>query len=166
MRSAVRVCLALALAGAVAGGANAAPGRGEAARAKGELAVVVHAGTPVTALTFGELRHLFLGERKYWEQGLPVQPLMPAAGTRERAAVLARIYEMTEARWKQYWVGRIMRDESTARPRTAATAEAVAKLAAGLPGSITVMDAAEVPAGLKVVRIDGLLPGEERYPLK
>jgi hypothetical protein len=35
-----------------------------------------------------------------------------------------------------------------------------------IPGSIAFVDAEQVPPNTKVLRINGTLPGEARYPLK
>ena len=35
-----------------------------------------------------------------------------------------------------------------------------------IPGSIAFVDAAQVPKGLKVVKINGHLPGEKGYPFR
>ena len=152
-----------------AAAALAAPGIG-VARAADDAgagwAVVVGPNVAATGLTFGELRHLFLGERKYWTPGSPVTLVLPAAGTPERAAVLKRIYEMTEPRYKQYWVARVFRDESTTKPKVVSTAEAACKLVAKTPGALTVVSAARVCEGAKVLKLDGKLAGEEGYALQ
>jgi hypothetical protein len=41
-----------------------------------------------------------------------------------------------------------------------------AELVTSLPGSVAFVDASQVPKGLKVLRINGRLPGQPGYPLK
>ena len=43
--------------------------------------------------------------------------------------------------------------------------ESATELVASIPGAVAFVDAAQVPKGLKVLRIDGRLPGEKGYPL-
>jgi hypothetical protein len=40
------------------------------------------------------------------------------------------------------------------------------ELVSVLSGAIVLMDASDVPAGLKVLQVDGLLPGSKNYALK
>jgi hypothetical protein len=40
------------------------------------------------------------------------------------------------------------------------------ELVTAIPGSITFMKASEISDTVKVVRVEGLLPGDDGYPLK
>jgi len=40
------------------------------------------------------------------------------------------------------------------------------ELAAGIPGAIAFVAADQIPRGLKVLKIDGRLPGARGYPLR
>jgi hypothetical protein len=40
------------------------------------------------------------------------------------------------------------------------------ELASSMPGALAFVDAAQVPKNLKVVKINGVLPGDSRYPLR
>jgi hypothetical protein len=40
-----------------------------------------------------------------------------------------------------------------------------AELAAAIPGAVAFVEAAQVPKGLKVLKINGKLPGDRDYPL-
>ena len=44
--------------------------------------------------------------------------------------------------------------------------EMATELVAAIPGAVAFVDAAKVPQGLKVLRIDGRLPGEKGYALR
>ena len=41
-----------------------------------------------------------------------------------------------------------------------------AELTSAIPGAVAFVDAAQVPKGLKVLKINGALPGDKSYPLK
>jgi hypothetical protein len=73
---------------------------------------------------------------------------------------------MSEAEFKQYWISKLFRDEATNGPRIVYSNEMADELVAAIPGSIAFVDATEVPKTLKVLRIDGKLPGEKGYPLR
>jgi ABC-type phosphate transport system substrate-binding protein len=130
-----------------------------------DLAIVVHPSTPVNGLTFAELRQVFLGERQYWTPGMPVVLLMRAPVAVEREAVLRVIYEMTEAGFKQYWIAKIFRAQSTSPPKIVYSNDTANQLVGSIPGAIAFVVASDVAPGLKALRVDGLLPGEPGYRL-
>src|SRR5713226_5564239 len=60
------------------------------------VAVIAHPRVPVADLKLSELRRLFLGERQFWSQDLPVVLLVPAQGLSEREILLSRVLNKTE----------------------------------------------------------------------
>ena len=130
-----------------------------------DLAIVVHPDTPVSKLTFAELRQVFLGERQYWTKDIPVVLLIRAPTSAERDAVLNVIYQMKEPQFKQYWIAKIFRAELSSPPKIVYSNESATQLIASIPGSIAFVAAADVKPGLKVLRVDDRLPGEAGYRL-
>src|SRR5215813_6873586 len=81
--------------------------------AEGEdVAIVVRADVPVDNLSFADLRRLMRGERQFWTSNLRVTLLVRAPVARERDIVLGKIYEMSEAQFKQYWIAKVFRAEA------------------------------------------------------
>jgi ABC-type phosphate transport system substrate-binding protein len=138
----------------------------QTARGGGDIAVVVHPDTPVSDLTLSDVRKVLLGERQYWSAKLPVVLLIRAPVARERDVVLRVIYQMSEEQFKQYWVAKIFRAEATTPPKIVYSNDMQYELISGIPGAIGFMDARNVRPGLKVLRVDGHLPGDKEYPLR
>jgi ABC-type phosphate transport system substrate-binding protein len=136
-----------------------------ASAAGADVAVVVHPNVPVSELSFAELRKILLGDRQFWSSRLRVTLLIQAPTAREREVVLKNVYQMTEAQFRQYWIGKVFRAEAAAGPKIVHSNEEAAQSAASLPGSIAFVDASRIPKDLKVLRIDGRLPGEPGYRL-
>ncbi len=130
------------------------------------VAVVVHPDTPVTDLNLGEVRSIFLGDRQYWNAKLPVVLLIRAPVAHERDVVLRVIYEMSEVQFKRYWIAKIFRAESATPPKIVYSNDMTNELTAAIPGAIAFLDSHDVRPGVKVVKVDGHLPGEPGYPLK
>jgi ABC-type phosphate transport system substrate-binding protein len=130
-----------------------------------DIAVVVHRDVPADNLTFTELRKIVLGDRQFWSSNLRVTLLIRAPVAHERDVVLKNILQMTEAQFRQYWIGKVFRAESSYAPKTIYTNEMAASLIANLPGSMSFMESGQVPKDMKILRIDGLLPGDKGYPL-
>jgi hypothetical protein len=152
-------------AGAILLGLLAAIGR-PAAAIGGDIAVVVRPDTPVESLTLLQTRKLLLGERQFWNSSLKVTLLIRGPGARERNVLLHTVYRMSEAELKQYWILKMFRAEDIAGPRIVSSGQVASELVSTLPGAIAFVDTADLPRGLKVLRIDGKLPGQEGYPLK
>ncbi|PYS50841.1 MAG: hypothetical protein DMG13_20130 [Acidobacteria bacterium] len=130
-----------------------------------DIAVVVHRDVPVDDLTFSELRKIVLGDRQFWSSNLRVTLLIPRPAAHERDVILKNVLQMTEAQFRQYWIGKLFRAESTVGPKTAYSTEITVSLVNNIPGSLAFIDAAQVPKALKVIRLGGLLPGDKGYPL-
>ena len=131
-----------------------------------DIAVVVHPDTPVTDLTLSEVRKVLLGERQYWNSKLPVVLLIRAPVARERDVVLRVVYQMSEAQFKQYWVAKIFRAEIASPPKIVYSNDLQYDLVTAMPGAIAFVDARNLRSGLKVLRVDGHLPGDRDYPLR
>lgn len=130
-----------------------------------DIAVVTNPQTPVTDLSLADVRQVFLGNRQYWNSEMPVILLVRAPVAREREIVLRTIYQMTESQFKQYWIAKIFRSEAVTAPKIVYNADMSNQLLSVIPGSIAFMQAKDVAPGLKVLKVNGLLPGEPGYPL-
>ena len=148
---------------ALAFAANTAPAP---ARAAEGMAVIVHPSTPIDHLSFEEMRRVFLGERQYWNSNLPVVLIVRAPVAPERQVVLNKIYRMTESQFKQYWIARIFRAETVSTPKVVYSNQTINELVSAIPGAISLVRAEDIVPGVKVVRIDGALPGDGNYPLR
>ena len=130
------------------------------------VAVVVHPETPVADLSLPELRRIFRGEQRHWPDGSRIVLLIRSPRPDERTAVLGRIYQMDETELRQFWLGRAFRDASLTGLKTVGDVDTARRLVTSLPGTIAFLPAAEVGAELRILRIDGKLPGEDGYPLQ
>src|SRR5436305_4669745 len=144
-----------------AGAALAAP-----AADSNAVAIVVRPDVPVDSLSFAELRRLMLGDRQFWSSNLKVTLLVRAPGAREREVVLKTIYQMSEAQFRQFWIAKVFRAEAASGPRIVYSNEMAAELALAIPGAVALVESGQVPKGLKVLKIDGKLPGEKGYVLR
>ena len=131
----------------------------------GDLAIVAHPDAPVSQLTLAELRQVLKGDRQYWNPDLPVVLFVRAATSQERTAVLGVIYQMTEPQFNQYWIAKQFRAESASVPTKLNSNALTQQFVASTPGAIGFMAARDVKPGVKIVKIDGLLPGEAGYRL-
>ena len=134
--------------------------------AEGDVAVVVGPDSPAEGLTLSQTRKLLLGEQQFWNSSLRVTLLLRPPAAREHEVVLKVIYRMNEAEFRQYWISKMFRAESPTGPKIVYSNGMAAELLNALPGSIAFIDSLQVPKGLKILKIDGKLPGQAGYPLK
>ncbi len=132
---------------------------------EGDVAVVVRSDVPVDNLSFTEVRKLLMGDRQFWTPGLRVTLLMRAPAAREREVILKTVYRMTDVEFRRYWIEKVFRAEAQSEPKIVYSNETATELVAAIPGAVAFVEATQVPRGLKVLRIDGLLPGEKGYAL-
>src|SRR5438093_930934 len=132
----------------------------------GDIAVVVHPDVKVESMTFSDLRRVLLGNRQFWPSGQPVTLIVRAPVAAERTLLLRKVYGMTEAQFRQYWIAKVFRAEATAGPRIVVSNVESVEMVGVLPGAIALVDADDIPAGLKILRVDGRRPGEKDYALK
>jgi hypothetical protein len=131
-----------------------------------DVAVVVRPDTPADDLTLSQARKLLLGEQQFWNSSLRVTLLLRAPIAREREVVLKVIYRMSEPEFRQYWIAKMFRAEVASGPKVVYSNEVATELVMAIPGSVAFVDASEVPKGLKILKIDGKLPGQAGYALK
>ena len=142
-------------------GAGSAP----ATEATVVLAVIAHPDVPEEDVSVAELRRIFLGDRQFWTGEQRVILLVPPAKSNERAALLDRVYEKTESQYRHYWIAKVFRTESPTAPKVVKS-DATPDLVRQIPGAIAVVDAAKVPAGVKVLRIGGKTAADAGYLLR
>ena len=131
-----------------------------------DVAVVVNPAAPVNDLSLSEARKIFRGDKQYWSTDMPIVLLVRNPPSREREVILKKLYSMTESEFKQYWIAKIFRAEATTGPKIVYSNSMAADLVSVIPGAIAFMSAKDVNPNLKVVRIDGHLPGDPAYPLR
>jgi hypothetical protein len=151
----------------VAGALVWAPAKADQASAGNQaVAIVVHDGTNVDDVSLDQLRRIFLAEQQFWPDRSRITLLVRAPGAYEREFVLERIYRMTENQFRKYWIAKMFRAEVPSGPRIVFSNNMAVELVTAIPGSITFMNASEIGDTVKVVRVDGLLPGDDGYPLR
>jgi PBP superfamily domain len=136
-----------------------------AAEAQAEdVAVVVNDHNPVTKMSRAELRKIFAGQERSWPAGLPIKIFVRAPGTQERGALL-KLLGMTEREYKQYWIGQIFRGEAEDEPSTLPSNGMQREALVAYPGGVALVNSQDVKPGMKVLKVEGRMPGDAGYPL-
>jgi ABC-type phosphate transport system substrate-binding protein len=138
-----------------------------AARAQdGEpLAIVVNRSNPLTEISLADLRRVFRGQRSRWSNGKRVTLVMRDPGAPERDAILHSLYGVQEADYRRTYLQAVFSGEATDAPKTLASTNGVLRFVYNVPGAIGYVRARDVDASVKMIRVDGRLPGETGYRL-
>ncbi len=156
--SGIGVCVAFLAVGALASA--------EEITSSSPIAIVVHKDSQVENMSLDDLRSIFLADQQFWPDRTRVILLVRAPQSDERDFVLNRIYQMTEAQFRQYWIAKMFRAEVPRGPKIVFSTDMALDLVVAIPGSISFIRADEVTDDIKVIRVDGLLPSDPGYPLK
>ncbi len=140
--------------------------QGSPVNALEDIALVAHPAVPVDNLSFVAARKILLGNQQYWSPDLRITLLVRAPVARERDLLLQKIYQMSEPQFRQHWISKIFRAEITSGPKVVFSNDMALELLVLIPGSISFVKADQVPKGLKVIQIEGRLPGEPGYLLQ
>ena len=131
-----------------------------------EIAVVVNSAVPIDNLTTADLRRLWLGDRDFWGSGIRVMLLIRAPIARERDAVVKAICQMTEAQFRQHWIAKVFRADTANGPKLVYSNEMALDQVSRTPGALAFVETPIVSRNVKVLKIDGKLPGQPGYGLK
>jgi ABC-type phosphate transport system substrate-binding protein len=129
------------------------------------LALLVHPQTPVENITAEQLTRIFLAEQQFWPGSHRITLLIRAPESPLRTAVLEQIYHMSEQEFRKYWISKMFKAEVASGPRMVFTADMAISLVSAIPGAVAFVPLSSVPPGAKILKINGLLPGDEGYAL-
>jgi ABC-type phosphate transport system substrate-binding protein len=132
----------------------------------GDIAVIVNPNSSVTNVSLADLRKIFSGEKRSWPGGTRIKIIVRPPGSRERI-VLLRLMGISESEYKQYWTAQVFRGDTDAEPVSLPSFGMVKEAAKTFPGAIGLTDARDIKPGmdLKILKVDGYLPGDPGYPL-
>ena len=130
-----------------------------------DIAVVVNPSNPVSNMTVNELHKIFMADRLYWNSKTPVLVILHRPDTPETHVLLTRIVKMSESDYKSHWDAKVFRGEVSAPPPVVYSNGMATEGVVSIPGGISLVSARDVRGKGKVIKVDGLLPGQPGYPL-
>jgi ABC-type phosphate transport system substrate-binding protein len=132
---------------------------------EGEVAVIVNRENPIDDLTYDQLVKIFKQDKRHWNDGRPIYLIMQEAGSPEKELVLKKVFKMDQEALKKFWLTRIFRGEIPSFPKTLSSNAAVRRFVGQVAVAIGFIDASTADETVKVLRIDGKMPGEKGYLL-
>lgn len=131
--------------------------------AQAQIVVVVNRENPRGNLSLPDLRDLFLGALTQFKGGERVV-LLESSGPRQR--FYDAVLHMSEDRVKRHWIGLVFSGEGVVPPREFREPADLVHYVAGHPGAVGFVPAAAADSTVKIILIEGLAPGDPRYPIR
>lgn len=130
------------------------------------LAIIVHRSNPVDNLTFGELRRIFMLDTQTWPHGRKITVVLRDHGQPERADAIRVVCGLSESDYEKHILFRTFQGNVNIGPRAIQSVAGMLNFVYSAPGAIGYVNADEVDGAVKLLRIDGTLPDDPRYPLR
>jgi ABC-type phosphate transport system substrate-binding protein len=130
------------------------------------LAIVVNRKNPTTNLSLTQLRRVFFGEKHLWPSGRRTVLASMRRGSPERQTILRVIYKMDDATFDKYFLYQVFKGETSTSPTILQTPAEVKKFVVNTAGGMGYLRASDVDDSVKVLRVNGLLPEQDGYPLR
>lgn len=130
------------------------------------LAIVVNRNNPIADVSLPELRSMFFGERKLWSHKHRITLAAMRRDTQEYKTVQRVIYKIDRHELEHYYLYQSFKGEGVNLPLTMQAPADVKKFVVSTPGALGYLRASDVDDSVKVVRVNGLLPGDDGYPLR
>jgi phosphate transport system substrate-binding protein len=130
------------------------------------MAIIVNRANPVDDVTFSELRRIFMFDMQTWPNGRKITVVVREKGQPERAEAIRLICGISEEQYDRHVLFQTFRGAIGQGPREILTASAMLRFVFNAPGAIGYVSAGEADSSIKVLRIDGMVPANPRYPLR
>lgn len=130
------------------------------------VAVVVDPQNSAADLKLTQLRKLLLGDQTTWPNHQAVVLVLRQPGTPEQDAILRSVLQMSAAEFRQHWAGKVFRGEAATEPLTVPSSGLASDYVANHPGALTFVKGTDLRKDLKVLKVDGTLPGDPHYPIR
>jgi len=130
------------------------------------LVIIVHKSNPVDNLSRSELRRTLMVEESHWPDGRRPTVALLQPGAAERANLLQAVRRFSEQDYDKHLLQLAYTGNTHARPKELTTPINVRKFVLNVPSAVGCIEAADADASIKIVRVDGHLPGEPGYPLE
>ena len=130
------------------------------------LAIVVNRSNPLNEVSLSDLRRIYRGQRLRWSNGRRVTLVMRDPGAPERDELLHLLYGVREEEYRRVFLQAIFTGETGDAPKILASPTGVLRFVFNVPGAIGYVRASDADTNVKVLRVDGRLPGDHGYQLE
>ena len=128
------------------------------------IAIIVAKTFPMDQMSFGDLKRLYMGT-SIVAGGKTLVPLTYPKSTPERRVFDSAVLGMSTDEVGRYWIDRKIRGQS-GQPRSIESPDVAIRVISKLNGALGFVRADATNHDVKILRIDGKLPGEPGYRVR
>jgi ABC-type phosphate transport system substrate-binding protein len=130
-----------------------------------DVAIVVNKANKTDTISSKELKQIFAGEKTRWPSGGAIVTLATGAVAPEHKTAIRFLFGMSEPDYQKYCIHAAFVGEAQKVPRDSGEPAKVVGLVSVIPGAVGFVRAGLVTPAVKVLKVDGLAPGEAGYPI-
>ena len=138
------------------------------ADAYADVAVIVNKSNPATDIPYNDLRHILETKKQRWDNGEKIILVFKPITSNETLLLINKIYKIRYEDFCQYWMLKSYNNEISEYPKMPESLSGVMGLVSKIPGAVGFIGIDEVSQcseKIKVIRVNGKMPGEDGYPL-
>jgi len=117
-----------------------------------DIAIIGNPQDSIGQLNTGNVRKIFLGDRKSFPNGIHATPINHVVGSPDRKEFFSLVMSMGESSYSRHWKRKISTGIGSS-PEEVSSREAILRSVANTPGSIGYIDASKVDDRVKVLLI-------------
>jgi len=133
-----------------------------------DIAIIVNKNNPVNELSKIDLRRIYLSDTQKWEDGKPIVTLTLSADAGERKTFQDKVLGMSNDELQKYMSDQEIKGKSVKSATVQKSSQALQLFVGKVPMAIGFIyeDEFKDDGKIRIIKIDGKLPGEGGYPLK
>lgn len=132
-----------------------------------DIAIIANVANGIEDLNIEDIRKIFKAEKQFWRNGKKIRLIMRPIDSKESRVLLQKVYNMPREGFKLFWLEKIYGGIVTEPPTIISSASMVNILVGQLQWAIAPIEVGKISewAKVKIIKINGKMPGEDGYPL-
>ncbi|MFQ5680888.1 MAG: substrate-binding domain-containing protein [Candidatus Omnitrophota bacterium] len=128
------------------------------------IAVIVNKTNPKDNVSLSELKRIYEAKTREWPNGFKIMPINRESTSDIRLAFSRLVHKKTPKQMKDYWYER--QYKGIRKPIVQTSVALIEQIVSQVDRAVGYVYLSEVDDRVKVLRIDGLAPGDEGYKLR
>lgn len=132
------------------------------------IAVVVNKSNPVSDVSYNDLKHILEAKKQQWDNGEKITLVFKPITSNETQFLINKMYKIRSENFYQYWMLKSYNNEISEYPKVTENLGGVIALVSKIPGAVGFIGMDEISqcaVKVKIIRVNGKMPGEDGYPL-
>ncbi|HHT9146955.1 MAG: hypothetical protein Q7J76_12970 [Candidatus Brocadiaceae bacterium] len=134
------------------------------------IAVIVNKSNPVSDISYNELKQILEARKQYWDNGEKIILIFKPITSVETRTLIDMVYKIKYEAFDKYWFLKVYDNKIMEFPKILNSTGTINILVSEIPGAIAFIGKDEISRianiNIKVLGVNGKMPGEDGYPFK